>query len=128
MSCRTLRRALDERGALAATDPRFANHLAGCAECRAVVARFEAARDLLATPKEELAPPPGFAQRVVVSLPRRAELLGWAALRLLPVSLALAVVAGYLVATTPAPFDLPPGSGSDAELLVWLVLAAGGGS
>lgn len=126
MTCRAFRRALDRRGPAAARAARGASHLRSCPRCAALVARLEAARAALARPAPELVPPPGFAARVVAHLPRRDDALGWAALRLLPVSLALALVVGYFVATSPAPLDLPPAAGSDAELLAWLLLAGGG--
>lgn len=126
MSCTELRRALDRAGLAAARSARAAHHLADCADCSALVARLEDVRAALATQPEPLAPPPGFAARVVARLPRREELLGWAALRLLPASLAIAAVTGWLVATTPSPFGAAMGAGGDGDLVIWLLLAAGG--
>lgn len=126
MRCRALRRALDSGGVAVARQRREADHLAVCSDCRTLVERLEATRGSLGKPHAEIVPPPGFAARLIANLPRREEVLGWAALRLLPASLLIALTAGYLLATTPSPLDLPPNQGSDSELLVWLLFTSGG--
>jgi|CXWL01.1.fsa_nt_gi hypothetical protein len=91
-TCRQLRdRLLAGAAAPDAASAGAAAHLDGCAECQAFAGRLVATRSILSTRRAEVEPTPSFAPRVVAALPDTTELLGWAALRLLPAALALAL-------------------------------------
>jgi hypothetical protein len=66
-----------------------AAHLGSCPDCAAFARRREALRSALRATQSEHLPDADFAARVLQSLPSNTELLGWAALRLLPAALAL---------------------------------------
>jgi hypothetical protein len=107
-------------GRLAPTDPRIESHLAGCGECRAFMTRLALARQILAVPLSTTLPDAGFAGRVTARLPRPVELLGWAAVRLLPAALALLVgLAAYGAWHPPATGDLWLLDPSAEQLLAW---------
>jgi len=104
MSCAKLRDHITraERESLPAALQR---HLEGCAACRRYAGRVEAARGLLREHRTEVEPDPGFAARVSAQLREApAEILGWAALRLLPATLVLALVLAWFV------FSATPGA------------------
>jgi len=97
MTCRQFRDHLtaerpdSQSGALQA-------HVESCAACRRYAARLEAARNLLRSHRTEVEPDPAFAARVSEQLREApAEILGWAALRLLPATLVLVLVLAWCV-------------------------------
>jgi len=94
-------------------------HLKDCGSCGRYAARLAAAREMLREHGAQVEPGAGFAARVTAALPSTPELLGWAALRLLPATLALAVVlAGWCLVAAPSPGALLEEGPSD-DLLAW---------
>ena len=88
--CRDLRARLMEHRALPGE---LAGHLDGCPDCARYAARLQAARDLFRHRHGEVEPDAGFAARVTARLPQQSTVvLGWAALRLLPISVALVLL------------------------------------
>lgn len=86
--------------------------------------RDELVRRVLRGHHAGIEPDPGFAARVVARLPAAADPLRWAALRLLPAGLALALVLGILVWR-----ELPAAGAAPAsvdELAAWMVDPGGG--
>ena len=80
-------------------------HLRACPECARFAARRTLAREHFSAHHADLEPHPAFAVRVVAALPkRRVDLLGWAALRVLPAACALVLVlAAWAIALLPDP-------------------------
>jgi len=88
--CRDLRVRLMEGRDLPGA---LAGHLDECPDCAHYAGRFHAARDLFRQHHGEVEPDAGFAARVTARLPQQSTVvLGWAALRLLPISVALVVL------------------------------------
>lgn len=103
----------------------LSRHLADCPECDRFARRLEAARHILQEPRADWRPGPEFASGVVAALPGGAELLGWAAVRLIPATLALAaVLAGWCLLATPAPSELLRQTVAD-DPLTWVMEDAG---
>lgn len=120
--CRDLRRRCTAGGP---GDPRLADHLATCAGCRAFVERLTLVREALAAPLSDARPDAGFAARVAARRPPQppVEVLGWAAVRLLPAAVALLVaLAACGQWRPPALADLWLLQPSTGELLVWSML------
>lgn len=121
MRCAEARRclfAVDAGG----SDAALAVHLAACATCAALAARLELARSTLRHRRGEHVPDSAFSPRVVAALPDTTQVLGWAALRLLPAALALAVLCSWYGATRgPALSDLLLHP-DDPELLTYVAL------
>jgi len=71
-------------------------HLEDCADCRRFADRLRTARELLENHHGNVEPDAAFAARVVTRLPQgSAELLGRAAARLIPATLALVLVLAW---------------------------------
>jgi hypothetical protein len=85
-------------------------------------ARIGDARRYFREHRSEATPDVAFATRVVANLPpRRENLLGWAAVRVLPATLILAVVlAIWAVRVAPVPDSLLQAN-LDEDLLSWVV-------
>jgi hypothetical protein len=67
-------------------------------------------------------PDAGFAGRVASRLSRgRAEMLGWAALRLLPVSLLIAIVLGWTSLRTEAWKEASVRQVADEDVIAWIL-------
>ena len=83
----------------------LAEHLRTCSECARFADRREQVRRLLTAHQANVEPDAAFAARVVANLPRRrVDVLGWAALRVLPAACALVVVlAAWSFAVRPDP-------------------------
>lgn len=80
---------------------------------------MELARAVLRDHHARVEPDPGFAARVVARLPATPDPLRWAALRLLPAGLGLALLLGLMVWR-----ELPAGGAVPAsvdELAAWMV-------
>jgi anti-sigma factor RsiW len=119
MRCSTLRDR-GTAGLFAPCDPEVERHLAGCPRCRAYLERLALARQVLAQPLSSALPDAGFAGRVAARLPRPVELMGWAAVRLLPAALALLLgLAAYGAWHPPAVGDLWLLDPSAEQLLAW---------
>lgn len=120
MSCRSTRdlmmkRSRDSMGV------EVRRHLEDCEGCTRFAERLGLADELLSERQLELDPDAGFAARVVAALPEPPQVLGWAALRVLPATLALALVlVGWTFLQTQTPSVLVEESPSD-DLLTWVV-------
>lgn len=98
-----------------------AAHLRGCPACSRLAARLGQVQRDLERHHAGLEPEPGFAARVVSRLPRPTEVLGWAAVRLLPATVALVLVlTGWCWLAAPSPSALLDDSPSD-DLLAWVL-------
>lgn len=118
LDCRQVRDRLMTAGPSA---PELARHLDTCPACARFASRFDETRALLRRHHAGAEPDAAFAARVVEALPDPSELLGWAALRLLPATLALALVLGvWCVIATPGPGSLVEESPTD-DVLAWVV-------
>lgn len=101
-------------------------HLQGCEECSRFARRFELVENALRDHHARAEPDPAFAARVASRLPAPPPMLGWAALRLLPATLALAIVlSAWAWIGNASSSDLVAMSPTD-DLLSW-VLEDGGG-
>ncbi len=118
MKCREVRDQLIRGGGPPAG---VTEHLAGCPACERFASRLRTAQEVLREHHAGAEPDPAFAARVKARLPGSQELLGRAALRLLPVTLALALVlAGWCLVATPGPRSLLAESSGD-DLLTWVL-------
>lgn len=108
---------------------RLLEHLAECPECARFADRLHMAKELLRDHHAGAEPDAGFAARVVAALPdSTSEVLGWAAIRLLPATLALALVLTlWALVVTPSPVSLVNQS-ADEDLWSWILSSPGGGS
>jgi anti-sigma factor RsiW len=102
--------------------PELAAHLEGCAACAALAGRLAEVQQGLREHHTDLVPDPAFSARVVARLPDTTEVLGWAALRLLPAALTLALVCSWYGATSgPGLSDLLLNP-DDPQLLTYVAL------
>ncbi len=82
-------------------------HLATCEACSEFAVRFERARQAFADHRASHEPDPFFASRVSAQIDGDTELLGWAALKLLPATLALLLtLSAWAWWSTPGPTAL----------------------
>lgn len=97
-------------------------HLEDCPECARFLARARLAAETLGERRSAVIADAGFAARVVEALPQKADdLFGWAALRVLPATLALSLVLGvWCWRTTGAPSTLLEESPTD-DLIGWVL-------
>ncbi len=109
MNCRDVRRLLDDPSR-SEQDRAFREHLGDCEECRRLHEKMGRMRAALRERHAGVTPDPGFASRVGARLSKQpVDLLGWAALRVLPATLVIlaflswAVFTGSPAATTTAP-------------------------
>ncbi|MDX1500879.1 MAG: hypothetical protein R3325_00855 [Thermoanaerobaculia bacterium] len=117
MSCDTVRAKLIRGSRPGAAE---LDHLGRCPECALFARRLEESSRLLGRPAG-FEPDPSFAPRVAAALPRGPALLGWAALRLIPATVALALVlAGWCLLDTPSPSALF-GQGASDDPLAWVL-------
>lgn len=112
----------DAAGSGSPRDARLeAEHLASCPACAAYAERLAAFRSELRQRHADIRPGAGFAAQVVSRLDGPPDLLGWAALRLLPATLALVLVlSGWCLLRTPSPTDLLTQAPTD-DVLSWVV-------
>ena len=106
-----------------------ARHLDDCGACARFAERFQAAHDGLREHRAAVVPDAGFAARVTAALPAPAaapadaleRTLSWAALRLLPAAVALALVLGaWCWIGTSSPASLAGTAPSD-DVLTWVL-------
>lgn len=134
MKCKKARDVLTAEypGAAPAHSQQLARHLEGCALCRRYGEEMTAVRSELRNHRTILEPDGSFSARVLERLPRRepdqaSDLLGWAALRLLPVALALALVLGaWSLLSSPSPETLL--SSMEQDPIAWVLGGEAGGS
>lgn len=104
-----------------ATDARVDAHLRSCPGCSAFARRLGVAEETLRQHHAHHQPDPYFAQRVKAALPDAPDVLGWAAVRLLPGTLAAALVLSvWCWIATPGPDSLVEQSPTD-DLLAWVI-------
>ncbi len=121
MNCDETRSLLLDPRLDGATTPVLDNHLSGCGSCSAFARRFGVARELMRARQAEHRPDAYFAQRVSAAVPGDTELLGWAAARLLPATLALLIaLTAWAWLSTPGPSGLVEISPTD-DLLTWAI-------
>lgn len=132
MNCNDVRQQLTGRGAVPHAGSAIRNppvgaestireHLSDCRDCTAYARRLDAAHHVLSRQHAGIDPDAGFAARVIAGLPQRGGLLAWAALKLLPAVLALAMVlAGWVLVEGPGNGSVPQWSPTD-DLLGWVL-------
>jgi hypothetical protein len=117
MNCRDARRRLDDPTEV--SDPRVQTHLLHYAPCARLAARMEEVRAALRNHHAGVSPDPRFVARVAGNLTNDAgEQLGWAALRLLPGTVALALVLFWFAWRSDVP--VTPLAAPTDNLLVWV--------
>lgn len=128
MNCAQVRKRLAEEQART-PDAEVLEHLGECPGCARFAERLQLAEQLFRDHHSGTKPDAGFATRVVAALPASSsDLLGWAAIRLLPATLALALVLTvWALAATPSPTSLLEQSG-DEDLWSWILSSPGDGS
>lgn len=110
----------------------LAQHLESCLSCRTFAARMESVRAELRGFRPTIEPDGAFSARVLQRLSEQAplqatDLLGWAALRLLPIALLLTVLlGGWTLLTQPDPESLQ--ASVDQDPLAWIVNEEADGS
>ena len=101
-----------------------AGHLESCDDCAAFAARFAVARDGLHRHRAVATPDAGFAARVTAALPMDkagGEAMSRAAARLLPATLALALLLGaWCWLGTSSPASLAESASGD-DVLAWVL-------
>lgn len=99
MNCRKVRGLLTARRT---ADRAARRHVADCDECGRFAQRLAAVERELSERHAGVRPRAGFAARVEAQLPRDDDLMGWAALRLLPATLGFILLLSWLNLRTPA--------------------------
>lgn len=116
MNCRQTRRRLPS----SAASDELTRHIAACEDCARFAARLETARRLFRGHRSDFTPDAGFAARVDERLPaERENPLSWAAVRVVPVTLALLVVLAWFSWNARAP-SAELASPTD-DLLSWVI-------
>ncbi len=129
MNCQHVRKFLTSQGS--PVEPEAAQHLRNCASCRRFAERMDAVRRELRRHQTVVEPDGSFSARVLDRLaaqpsPPATELLGWAALRLLPVTLMLALLlGGWSLISGPNPETLL--TSVDQDPLAWVLNEEAGG-
>ena len=87
-----------------------------------IEARLERAREYFQRHHAGIEPDAGFADRLAIRLRRDpTQMLGWAALRLLPASLILVVVLAWFAAHSGAQQTSDSSQSTDDDVLTWLL-------
>ena len=128
MECENVRRHLTSARDTGLTGA-LGEHLGQCDACTRYAERIRGARRMFRDHHGNVLPDKGFAGRVAAALHQEStEVLGWAAARLLPATLALLVVLAWLSwRTAPDPGSLFVESPTE-DLLSWVVERTEGGS
>lgn len=101
-------------------------HLADCSACRGYASRLATAQKMFREHHGDVLPDAGFAARVVARLPDPAsEVLGWAALRLIPATLLLALVLAWVALDTPATTIVEETVAPTDDLVSWILEQSG---
>ncbi|MCP3982500.1 MAG: hypothetical protein GY716_24630 [bacterium] len=107
------------------SDASVGSHLEGCAACARFAERLGGAQSWLREHHARVEPDASFAGRVVTRLPDAStDALGWAAMRLLPATLALLVALAFLaLQSVPSSTTTTVATTEDAadELLTWIL-------
>ena len=124
ITCDELRDRLTEDAAVR-QEPVAAGHLEECAACRGYAERLTLARQALRDHHGNVEPDAGFSARVLARIPDGpTQVLGWAAVRLLPATLALALVLAWFAfqevpqTTTTTTAEAPAPT---EDLLSWVI-------
>lgn len=124
MTCDEARDALLATARDRAPAAAAAAHLRDCTACARFAARLAATREALAAERLAVEPDAGFSARVLAALPSDTQLVGWAALRLLPAALGLLAAFTWVsFREAPSPTQALLGGGSPETLLVWSAMA-----
>jgi len=120
MNCRTARRAMDDPGNSREVD--LTRHLAGCDDCRKLKAVLDEAGSMLRSRHAGVVPDATFATRVRARLHREpSQLLGMAALRLLPVTILILVVISWLAFTAAPQVEQVSSDAPTEDVLAWVL-------
>jgi len=126
MDCSELRAQLTDARAPAGE---IAEHLAACAACARFAERLSLARELLSADRADARPDAHFAERVRARLVvEPAADLGWAALRVLPATLALLLILAWLSFQATSRVEASVETSPTEDLLTWTLELAGGDS
>lgn len=128
MNCGQVRDRLTSN-ADARHEPASTRHLEECATCRTYAERLSTARQLLREHHGNVEPDADFSHRVMTRLPHGpTEVLGWAAVRMLPATVALALVlAWFAFQSTPQTTTTETVAVAPTEdLLAWVIDPTGG--
>ena len=125
MKCREVRTRLT--GAPAETAGSVEEHLERCEDCSRFAVRLEAARRALRDHHGGVEPDAGFALRVADRLNGQApELLAWAGARLLPATLVLLAVLGFLAFRALPELAVAEVTSPTDDVLAWVLEEDGG--
>ena len=125
--CRELRERLTSPNGARNADG-LERHLASCATCRRYTERLATAQRFFRDHHGNVEPDAAFADRVAARLPHgQAEALGWAAMRLLPATLVLALVLAWLALTTAPRAIVYEDPAPTEDLLGWVLEPSGDG-
>jgi predicted anti-sigma-YlaC factor YlaD len=101
-------------------------HLDACLACRGYASRLATAQEMFREHHGDVLPDAGFASRVVARLPDPAsEMLGWAALRLIPATLVLVLVLAWFALDTPATTVAQETVAPTDDLVSWILEQSG---
>ena len=119
MECQNVRKKLLEPDQ--SRDRNLQEHLRVCTSCARFADRLEMTQALLRDHHARVEPGPDFSARVIGNLARGPELMGWAAIRLLPASLALVLaLLGWTLYTGSDSPELPQSAPSD-DPIAWML-------
>ena len=108
-------------------DSSVAGHLEDCSACRTYVERLQTARGLLRDHHGNFEPDPAFADRVAARLPQGStEVLGWAATRLLPASIALVLALSWFVFRSSPDVVIVDAQAPTDDLVSWVIEGSDG--
>ena len=120
MNCRKIR----DRLAAGHASDMIERHLVECDGCRTFAGDLGAVRESLRRHHAGATPDPSFAARVSSCLPaaQPVEVLGWAAMKLLPLSLVVALALAWLAwdRTTVTVDPMPEVAVENSDPLAWL--------
>ena len=127
MNCRTAHRAMDRPEEL--RDAAFARHLDECEGCRKLKDALDATGSMLRARHAGVVPDAAFATRIRARLHREpAQVLGTAALRLLPVTAIILVLLTWMAFTATPVSDTVVTEAPTEDVLAWLLEAPEDGS
>jgi len=125
MNCNKLRDLLvhPEQPSVAENEER---HLEDCPDCRRFAARLKIAREALEDHHGNVEPDAAFAARLATRLPHQAsELLGRAAARLIPATLALVLLLAWFAYRADPVQAAAPESAPTDDLVSWVLDQSG---
>ncbi len=96
-------------------------HVEECVACGRFAQRLAAVERELGERQADVRPPAGFAARVQAQLPGTDDLVGWAALRLLPAMLGMILLLSWLNLRTPASQTATETDDPAEAVLTWVL-------